>query len=370
VGGGLAGLYAACLLERQGIHDYLLVEARKSLGGRIAYLATPSYRSAASEVETHDRFDLGPTWFWPDLQPEFDQLIRDLGLQRFAQFETGDTLIENTPDQPPVSVRGYANSPVSMRLMGGMSSLIDALHRTLDPRRLITGFTVRKLCAMEDHVVLTGADASGQVVSLRAEHILVAIPPRLAESTIEYDPPLPNALRDQWRRQPTWMAPHAKYVAIYPTHFWRNVGLSGEARSRTGPLGEIHDASMPGGSAALFGFFAIPAQQRKHWSEAELLAECRAQLMRMFGHQAERPLAEAIKDWAADPLTATVSDEDDASHPNNRLTTEIMSGPWQGRLTGIASEWSRQFPGYLAGAIEAATSGVESLSSDGNLHVN
>jgi len=30
-------------------------------------------------------------------------------------------------------------------------------------------------------------------------------------------------------------------------------------------------------------------------------------------------------------------------------------------LTGIASEWSPQFPGYLAGTIEAARLGVQPL---------
>ena len=36
VGAGLAGLYAAFLLEQQGIKDYVLLEARDTLGGRIA----------------------------------------------------------------------------------------------------------------------------------------------------------------------------------------------------------------------------------------------------------------------------------------------------------------------------------------------
>lgn len=35
VGGGLSGLYAAYLLEKNGISDYLLLEARGELGGRI-----------------------------------------------------------------------------------------------------------------------------------------------------------------------------------------------------------------------------------------------------------------------------------------------------------------------------------------------
>jgi monoamine oxidase len=33
-----------------------------------------------------------------------------------------------------------------------------------------------------------------------------------------------------------------------------------------------------------------------------------------------------------------------------------------GRLRGIASEWSPQFSGYVAGAIEAASLGVQALS--------
>ncbi|MEN9315397.1 MAG: hypothetical protein RIS35_1790, partial [Pseudomonadota bacterium] len=32
------------------------------------------------------------------------------------------------------------------------------------------------------------------------------------------------------------------------------------------------------------------------------------------------------------------------------------------RLTGIASEWSRAYPGYVAGAVEAAVEGVAGLT--------
>lgn len=41
--------------------------------------------------------------------------------------------------------------------------------------------------------------------------------------------------------------------------------------------------------------------------------------------------------------------------------TTAASGPWSGRVTGIASEWYPQFPDYVAGAIEAAGLVVESL---------
>ncbi len=54
VGGGLSGLYAAHLLEQQGLHDYVLLEARPTWGGRI--------ESATLDEPQHPhRFDLGPT---------------------------------------------------------------------------------------------------------------------------------------------------------------------------------------------------------------------------------------------------------------------------------------------------------------------
>ena len=158
------------------------------------------------------------------------------------------------------------------------------------------------------------------------------------------------------------MAPHAKYLAVYDTPFWREDGLSGSARSALGPLVEIHDASLPGGHAALFGFFGVPARVRQNVDEDALRAACRAQLTRLFGPRAAHPVTEALKDWAQDPFTATPADLDDGSHPDGALPAAAASGPWQHRLTGIASEWSPHFPGYVAGAIEAAGLGVERLA--------
>jgi monoamine oxidase len=131
------------------------------------------------------------------------------------------------------------------------------------------------------------------------------------------------------------MAPHAKYLAIYEAPFWRALGLSGQARSAAGPLGEIHDASLPDGPAALFGFFGVPAGVRQRVPDAEMRALCRAQLVRLFG-----ATAATAQHAGAPPATAA-------------------DGPWRGRLTGIASEWSPQFPGYLAGAIDAASRGIQ-----------
>ncbi len=355
VGGGLAGLYAARLLEDNGIRDYVLLEARTAWGGRIA--ATPP----AASGSPRDRFDLGPTWFWPDFQHQLDHLIDSLGLERFVQPEAGDMLVEHRPSAAPARTPGYASAPPAMRLVGGMSALIDALQRGLTPENLMLGRQVLRLRSDGARVALDAGDAQGHSCTYRVEHVLLAVPPRLALARIGFSPLLPEALRRAWQDTATWMAPQAKYMALYDEPFWRVQGLSGEARSACGPLGEIHNASMPPGHAALFGFFSMPASVRRGVPEDALRAHCRAQLARLFGPRAAVPSTDFIKDWAADPWTATTADLDGAEHHGAAPAATVAEGAWRHRITGIASEWSRHFPGYLAGAVEAAAEGVHAL---------
>ena len=384
VGGGLSGLYAAYVLEQQGVQGCVLLEARDSLGGRIVSAPAagqPAPRPATNKnpgtdsgggagagmgTVTTDRVDLGPTWFWPEGQHQLARLVHDLGLQSFAQFDAGDTVVEPALPGLPARVRGCAQVPASVRLVGGMASLVEALHSRLQSTRIHTGQAVRRLRVAPDCVEIDseGQDADrGTTTTWRAEHVLLALPPRLVEHGIAFSPALPPALALQWHATATWMAPHAKYLAVYAAPFWRAQGLSGTARSARGPLVEIHDACMPGGSAALFGFVGVPAQVRHSVSAEEVRAHCRAQLVRLFGSAAATPTAEHLQDWALDPFTATAAD---GHAGGGHLAAQVpapgaAAGPWHGRFTGIASEWSPQFPGYLAGAIEAASLGVEAV---------
>lgn len=351
VGGGLGGLYAARLLERRGIHDYVLLEGRGRLGGRIA-----SFGKAGGS-----RFDLGPAWYWPEFQHELDKVINDLGIPAFPQYEDGDMMVERAAGEPPLRVPRYLDSPLSMRLVDGMESLVEALRGALGPARIATGRVVCAVRAGAHHVELDSVDEAGSVDTWQAGHVLLAVPPRLALDTIVFEPPLPPALARQWRGTATWMAAHAKYVAVYDRPFWRERGLSGEARSVVGPLGEIHDAGMVGCGAALFGFFRLSAAARAGVDDAALRAQCRAQLARLFGAAAAAPRAETIKDWTRAAFTATAQDMVPGSHDGLAPAAIASAGPWSGRLTGIASEWSPRFSGYLAGAVDAATIGVGAL---------
>lgn len=362
VGGGLSGLYAALLLERHHL-DYVLLEARNRFGGRIESIPSGAhgFEDTVGLRPSINRFDVGAAWYWPAIQPHFADVLKELGLEGFEQHEEGDMLIERSPNHPAARVGGHIATPRTMRLIGGMTSMVEAIGRHLSPARLRTQARVHSIVNSEDHSKIIATNSSGANESFEVETVLLAVPPRIAAKTIEFQPQIPPSWLREWNDIGTWMAPHAKYVATFEEAFWRKKGLSGEARSIAGPLAEIHDSSAVRGDAALFGFLSVPAEGRAEKAEGELKADCRAQLVRLFGPEADKPKDEFLKDWAREPFTATQMDQHPGLHQTQAPPALADNGPWRNRLIGIASEWSPQFPGYVAGAIDAATRGVMTL---------
>ena len=209
--------------------------------------------------------------------------------------------------------------------------------------------------ALTGHLVrLTFGQTDGGSDSVLAAQLIAALPPRLLEASIAFEPAIDATIRLRWRDTPTWMAPHAKFVAIYDRPFWRKVGLSGIAQSAIGPMGEIHDATTASGAAALFGFVGINADRRHTAGTALLTRACIDQLARLFGDEARRPVATLLMDWTAEVFTATADDRHGGAHPLPQCGPWV-SGAWRDRLSLAGSETSATDPGYLAGAIEAAS---------------
>ena len=348
IGGGLSGLYTAYLLEQRGFTNYQIFEARSRLGGRIDGFSLAG--ADMPDANSSDRFDLGPTWYWPQMQPAFAQVIAELGLESFAQYDQGDMLFERSQSSPPMRMPGYRNELLTMRLVGGMSALIAALQEKIPADKICYQQQVQAIALANDEVTLQLA--SGAIAHV--DQVIIAAPPRLIASTVSFQPALPNQLQQAWLATDTWMAPHAKFLAVFPTAFWREQGLSGSARSNIGPMVEIHDASLPNGKAALFGFVGYPAEARRQLGTEQLQQQCQAQLLRLFGPLAATMEGFELKDWAQDPLAATVTDSSgQAAHPQPP-SYFVADGPWQHKLFGAGSEWSTNYPGYLAGCIEAA----------------
>ena len=353
IGGGLAGLNAARLLHQAGV-DFILLEARNRPGGRIL---TVNAEGAPDE----DGFDLGPSWFWPDRQPGIGALVRELGLASFPQNATGDVVFERMSREAPHRLSGLRQDQQSLRLAGGSGSLIRALVRDLPPDRLRFGAQVSEMRLAEAGVELTVQHADGRREIITAGHVIAALPPRLLAATVRFEPsPEPETLR-LWQDTPTWMAPHAKFFALYDRPFWREAGFSGTAQSFVGPLAEIHDATTQSGRAALFGFLGVGARQRAALGEEALTSDCHGQLARLFGPEAASPRATLLKDWAADPLTATPEDVTTTAHLPGAARAWV-GGPWQARLALAGSEVSATETGFLAGAVEAAEMAVAEVT--------
>lgn len=313
IGGGLAGLYLAYQLEKQDEKDYLLLESSDHFGGRASGL----------KISENHELELGATWFWRDMQPDFAAVIDELGLATFDQ-PTGKIVLERTPAEAPhILAYPYVGG---QRVQGGMSQLINALVAHLPAEKLRLNQPVQ---AVEFDGKFANIHAT--TAHFQAEKIWLAIAPRVAVERIAFSPALPESLAKQWQSTETWMAPHAKFIAQFNRAFWRDQGLSSNARSQVGPMVEIHEIS-----------------------EQDLKTLCEAQLVRLFGEEAKTHLVNSwIKDWAQDENVATTQDlRASGMHPhtpNNRA----KEGVWVERLVGVSSEFSPNFPGYLVGAVKA-----------------
>ena len=351
VGAGLSGLRAASLLISQGI-DCRVLEARGRIGGRVL-------SETVVDMPDLGTFDLGPTWCWPQHEPRMARLVSELGLQTFVQHTEGAILFEqskNEPIQRHVLPEGTVEK--SVRIVGGVRSLIDAVFATLPPETVELNTRVTAIHMDEEGTITLDADlAEGKKKSIRARAVILALPPRIVASHIAFSPSLPPELITSLIDKPTWMAGQAKVVAIYNRPFWREDGLSGQVTSWGGPLQEIHDASPETGAGALFGFFGIPAKMRQKLGEERVLKLVVDQLTRLFGPLAETPISLLYKDWSSDPDTAVDADTEPLREfPTYGLPTN--TSVWNKKIIFAGTETSSEHGGHLEGALRSAERAV------------
>ncbi len=360
VGGGLSGLHTAYELNNLGI-DFKLLEARNRLGGRILShnLNNTSYNSALAAI------DLGPSWFWPS-QVRIKNLLHKLKLtdKVFSQASTGDTLYENAQGSVQRGLSGFSMAG-SYRLQGGIQQLVTALSSYIPNNALLQDSSVT-LIRNENSKLSTSFLNSQYQGEISSKYIVLALPPRVAANTIEFAPAFTQTRIEQLNAVATWMAAHAKFVSVYDQPFWHEQGLSGDVISHLGPLQEIHDASSQNGELhALFGFVSVPARYRKE-REEEIRTLAIAQLTRLFGESASKPIEVHMKDWAKDPFTSTELDQEQLTHHPANDIVSITEESWDKKLIWSGTEsvdYRQHNNGLLEGALEASTNTVALLKT-------
>ena len=354
VGGGLCGLALARNLHGQG-HTFSLYEARARLGGRIL-----SVKCSSSGM----MLDLGPTWFWPDTQPRMGKLVAELDLEHFPQHDNGSVLHLKDPDKKPETTSLPDVHGGARRLAGGMAALVDALADGLPSEAV---HLEQELAAVRDkdgHVELLFH--CGEVTTIvRARRAVLAIPPRLLEERVRFEPALDGATREAMRATPTWMAGQAKVLVAYASPFWRAAGISGNAfvSHEQAVLAEIFDACDAGGRrAALGGFLALPPRFRASLHPSSMPMLIGSQLVQVFGLEAEHG-EQHMRDWAAEPFTcATLDMTPPDTHPEYG-DPHLRRPLWNGKLILGGSETAGNGGGYMEGALEAAARIQRDLAS-------
>ena len=339
IGAGLSGLRCAQLVQERGV-PCIVLEARGRVGGRLL-----SHRGPSEEA-----FDLGAAWVWPETQPRVVRLATRLGLELFPQHVEGFFQVERQRGEAPRRFELEQSGPVSMRIEGGTALLAERVARSLAPGTVRLGCAVERLELGPKGVTLEWRH-DDRIERAHARRVVIALPPRVASRGITFHPTLDDGVRHALLDAPTWMAAHAKALALYAEPFWRRKGLSGAAASALGPLGEIHDASAPAGAAALFGFFLLPASARTAAGATTLREACVAQLVRLFGADAKEPLQLVVQDWTSESYTSGPGDE---VPPPGHPAYAVIRPTWNDRLHFAGTETAQASGGYLEGALEAA----------------
>ncbi len=357
VGAGISGLAAARSLLDAG-RKVIVLESRDRVGGRLQSVAV----DGGAEGEPVP-LDLGATWFWPG-EPRVARLVEQLGLVTHPQHLDGDAVYHD-----PSGAQRLSGNPIdvpSFRFSAGAQSLPARLADTLPPGTVRLSTAVSRVELAEPNLTVSyeagpaGESGSGAAGTIRAAHVVLALPPALAVHRIEFLPGLPERLAGLAAATPVWMGAVTKVVAVYPRPFWRDHGLAGAAISHLGPMREIHDMSGPDGMpAALFGFVPRPPADPAALDDAVI-----EQLATLFGPAAARPVELLKADWRQEP---------DTSPPGvDRLTAyqtfghELYLRPAVGgRLHWSSTETGRVAPGHVEGALEAAERVVGQILHDG-----
>ncbi len=344
VGGGLCGLALASGLEAQG-RPFALFEARSRLGGRVL-----SILSATAGM----RLDLGPTWYWPDTQPGITRLVADLGLVTFPQNDGGTVLRLHDHDKKPVPSEAESVHGGARRVEGGMASIIEALAGRLPADVIRLDHALRVVIDRGDHVELEFRHGDA-LVTVMARRVVLAMPPRVVDEQVRFEPSLDETLVEAMRETYTWMAGEAKGVIAYERPLWREAGYSGNAyvTHEQAVFGEVFDAcDATGTRAALGGFLALPPSLRQSF-KAGLPMLMGNQMAQLFGPELE--LGEQhYQDWATEDFTCSRRDlipPDDHPHYGNPTLRQIF---WDGKLFFGGSETAGYAGGYMEGALDSA----------------
>jgi monoamine oxidase len=233
------------------------------------------------------------------------------------------------------------------RIEGGMQGLADSWAADLRG----SGVGIQ----LEHPVRAVEQTAAGAMVHtdqglFEASRVISTLPPLLSLE-VDFRPGMPQVRRD-------WCAAMVpgrviKCFAIYPTPFWRQLGLSGSAVGDSAPCHVAFDATPPGtDKGILLGF--IEGREAAHWAAQPELARRDAVLgcfARFFGEAARAPEGYLDHVWANEVWSRGCYAGVAARGQVTALAASARVP--QGRVHWAGTETATHWNGYIEGAIRS-----------------
>ena len=336
IGGGLCGMTIAYQLKKRGVGVKVL-EAQNRLGGRIE----TRYGNRNTPME------MGATWFSVEHR-NLLALLAELNIGHFEQHTEGVALFETISFEPPQQYFVPANTQSAFRIKGGTSSIICALQDGMGNGDLVLNTQVTEITDEGDHISITDSLQNNFFCKL----VIVALPPKLLVHTIIFSPAIPQYLQQVMLQTQTWMSGSAKFSVEYKKAFWKDRGFSGSVFSQSGLATEIYDhTNFEETKFAIKGFLNGSAN---HYAFEERKEKVITQLTHYFGDEALDYLSYNDKVWN-DSYIQTEIESFLPPHANNGHPL-FEESYMMNKLLFAGTETSKQFGGYMEGAILAANS--------------
>ncbi len=327
VGAGLSGLTTGYMLAKSGETDFIILESRDRIGGRIL---------------TNEGIDFGATWFHNHHQ-HVSGLLNELSIDKFYQYSKGKSVLVYSTMAPAHYFENDPNSPSAFRIAGGSTAMINALAEHIGEERIKTGINVSEIVNNNKNEVTVVSDKG----TYSAEKVIVTIPPRIA-TRINFSPELPKSLQKVMEDTHTWMSNAIKVGLTFKSPFWRTKNLSGTLIGQVGVVTELYDHSdMNDKTFSLMGFVN---EGMRDVSAKERKKRILDHLQKYLGDEVLEYLTYEEKDWSQDKDTSC-----------NKIKSIYMSPKYgdskfekkyfDGKLIFSGAETSPAYGGYMDGAI-------------------
>ncbi len=325
VGAGLSGLTTAYQLEKAGETDFVLLESRDRVGGRIL---------------TNDGIDLGATWFQTHHQNVLN-VLDELGVSKFHQYSKGRSVLVYSTMAPEHYFESDPNAPSANRVSGSSSKMIESLAEPVRDR-------------IHLETIVSGISEIGNKVTVQTDKgiftagkVIVTIPPKIA-TRIEFTPELSEVVLRAMDSTHTWMSNAIKVGLTFKIPFWRDKNLSGTVIGQVGAVTELYDHSnAEDNSYALMGFVNEGLRDSSPEQRKQRILEY---LIKYLGTEIETYLTYEEKDWSQDWNTSCETIKSVYMSPSygNPLFAETYMND---RLIFSGAETSELYGGYMDGAI-------------------